>query len=413
MQELMQKAAAAREAARKMALAATAEKNAALLNMADALLAGQAEILAANREDIARAQAAGISAAMLDRLSLNEKRVQAMAQGVRQVAALPDPAGEKLEETTRPNGMSIQKVRVPLGVIGMIYEARPNVTVDSAALALKAGNAILLRGSASALSSNRCLTLIMQSALRESGLPAQAAQLLEEGGHEAVQAMMSLRGYIDVLIPRGGAKLIESVVENAKVPVIETGVGNCHIFVDESADFEMAKAVVLNAKTQRPAVCNAAETLIVHRAFPHFQALCQALLAAGVTLHGTEEVCALIPEALPAEEKDFAEEYLSLDMAVILCDSFSEAVAHIQRYSTGHTEVILTENAENAEKFLREIDAASVNWNVSSRFTDGFEFGFGAEIGISTQKLHARGPMGLRELCSYKYLVRGNGQIRG
>ena len=261
MQELMQKAATAREAARKMALAATAEKNAALLNMADALLAGQAEILAANREDIARAQAAGISAAMLDRLSLNEKRVQAMAQGVRQVAALPDPAGEKLEETTRPNGMSIQKVRVPLGVIGMIYEARPNVTVDSAALALKAGNAILLRGSASALSSNRCLTLIMQSALRESGLPAQAAQLLEEGGHEAVQAMMSLRGYIDVLIPRGGAKLIESVVENAKVPVIETGVGNCHIFVDESADFEMAKAVVLNAKTQRPAVCNAAETL--------------------------------------------------------------------------------------------------------------------------------------------------------
>ena len=402
MQELMQKAAAAREAARKMALAATAKKNAALLNMADALLAGQAEILAANREDIARAQAAGISAAMLDRLSLNEKRVQAMAQGVRQVAALPDPAGETLEETTRPNGMSIQKVRVPLGVIGMIYEARPNVTVDSAALALKAGNAILLRGSASALSSNRCLTLIMQSALRESGLPAQAAQLLEEGGHEAVQAMMSLRGYIDVLIPRGGAKLIESVVENAKVPVIETGVGNCHIFVDESADFEMAKAVVLNA-----------ETLIVHRAFPHFQALCQALLAAGVTLHGTEEVCALIPEALPAEEKDFAEEYLSLDMAVILCDSFSEAVAHIQRYSTGHTEVILTENAENAEKFLREIDAASVNWNVSSRFTDGFEFGLGAEIGISTQKLHARGPMGLRELCSYKYLVRGNGQIRG
>ena len=350
---------------------------------------------------------------MIDRLTLSPERILSVAEGVRSVALLADPVGETGEKTVRPNGMTIEKVRVPLGVIGMIYEARPNVTVDSAALALKSGNAILLRGSSSALSSNEKLVQIMRDALDMSEVPADAVQLITEGGHETVTEMMRLRGYIDVLIPRGSGRLISSVVENASVPVIETGVGNCHIFVDASADPEMAKRIVINAKTQRPAVCNAAETLIVHRNFPDFEGLCQALIDAGVTLHGTVEVCCRIPGARPASEKDFAEEYLSLDMAVILCASVGEAMEHIRRYSTGHTEVIVTEDASHAERFLAGIDSASVNWNVSSRFTDGFEFGFGAEIGISTQKLHARGPLGLRELCSYKYIVRGNGQIRG
>ena len=271
----------------------------------------------------------------------------------------------------------------------------------------------MLRGGKEAIRTNRILVRIMRDALDMSEVPADAVQLITEGGHETVTEMMRLRGYIDVLIPRGSGRLISSVVENASVPVIETGVGNCHIFVDARADPEMAKRIVINAKTQRPAVCNAAETLIVHRNFPDFEGLCQALIDAGVTLHGTVEVCCRIPGARPASEKDFAEEYLSLDMAVILCASVGEAMEHIRRYSTGHTEVIVTEDASHAERFLAGIDSASVNWNVSSRFTDGFEFGFGAEIGISTQKLHARGPLGLRELCSYKYIVRGNGQIRG
>ena len=413
MNELMTKATLAREAAPLIASCSAEAKNDALMRIADALIAHTDEIAEANRADVLRAREAGTSDAMIDRLTLSPERILSVAEGVRSVALLDDPVGETVEKTVRPNGMTIEKVRVPLGVIGMIYEARPNVTVDSAALALKSGNAILLRGSSSALSSNEKLVQIMRDALDMSEVPADAVQLITEGGHETVTEMMRLRGYIDVLIPRGSGRLISSVVENASVPVIETGVGNCHIFVDASADPEMAKRIVINAKTQRPAVCNAAETLIVHRNFPDFEGLCQALIDAGVTLHGTVEVCCRIPGARPASEKDFAEEYLSLDMAVILCASVGEAMEHIRRYSTGHTEVIVTEDASHAERFLAGIDSASVNWNVSIRFTDGFEFGFGAEIGISTQKLHARGPLGLRELCSYKYIVRGNGQIRG
>lgn len=409
-------ALSARSAQTTLALLPTEQKNSALHAVADALVGHTDEILSANAEDTAKARAAGTSPALIDRLSLSAKRINSVAEGVRQVAALPDPVGEVLEHTTRPNGLEISKVRVPMGVIGMIYEARPNVTVDSAALALKAGSAILLRGSSSAENSNTALCRVMRDALASTAVPPDCVSLITGGGHDAVNEMMRLRGYIDVLIPRGGAKLIQNVVLNSTVPVIETGVGNCHIFVDASAKPSDVAKIAVNAKAQRPGVCNAAETILFSRAFPDVAGVCRALADAGVTLHATKWVRDILDKegiaSVDATDGDFATEYLSLDIAVGDVADVDEAIAHIRKYTTGHTEAILTEDAANAEKFLNSIDAASVTHNASTRFTDGFEYGFGAEIGISTQKLHARGPLGLREICSFKYVVRGNGQIR-
>ncbi|MCQ2456644.1 MAG: glutamate-5-semialdehyde dehydrogenase [Clostridia bacterium] len=412
--KILEQAKAAKISSRVLACVTTDEKNRALGLIADALEKRCGEILAANALDVEAARAKGTSESMIDRLSLTGPRISAIAEGVRQVADLPDPVGEVVEKTTRPNGLVISKVRVPLGVIGMIYEARPNVTVDAAALTLKAGSAVLLRGSGSAMHSNETLVRVIRDALRETAIPEEAVDLIDGTSHDSVDEMMCLRGYIDLMIPRGGAGLIRRVVEGSRVPVLETGVGNCHVFVDETADADMAERIVINAKTQRPSVCNAAETLLVHRGRPDMlKRLCSALAENGVTVHGDEEVCSLIEGAVPATEKDFAEEFLSLDMAVKLVGSVDEAIEHITRYGTGHTEAIVTGSRENADHFVRSIDAAAVNVNASTRFTDGFEYGFGAEIGISTQKMHARGPLGLREITSYKYIVEGNGQIRG
>lgn len=419
MTELQQIAVAAREAQRVLALCTDEEKRDAILKIADALISRSAEILAANAADVARAEEAGTSEAMLDRLRLDERRIADIAEGARQVASLPDPVGEVIESFDRPNGLHISKVRVPLGVIGMIYEARPNVTVDSAVLALRSGNAILLRGSSSAEESNKAICAVMRDALSGSPVPADAVRGVFGGGHERVNELMKMRGYVDVLIPRGGDKLISSVVENSSVPVIETGVGNCHVYVDRSANVEMASKIAVNAKAQRPAVCNAAETILFHRDFPGIVKVCEALAAAGVILHADEEIASILAAAgfsgkvVLADEADFETEYKSLDIAAAAVGSTDEAIAHIRRYSTGHTECIISEDAAEAEKFIASIDSAVVDHNASTRFTDGFEFGFGAEIGISTQKLHARGPLGLRELCSFKYVVRGNGQVRG
>ena len=413
-ERILEQARAAKSASRVLACATTDEKNRALMLIADALEKRSGEILAANALDVDAARAKGTSESLIDRLSLTESRISAIAEGVRQMANLPDPVGEVVEQTTRPNGLVISKVRVPLGVIGMIYEARPNVTVDAAALTLKAGSAVLLRGSGSAVNSNETLVRVIRDALRETAIPEGAVDLIDGTSHDSVDEMMTLRGYIDLMIPRGGAGLIRRVVDGSRVPVLETGVGNCHIFVDETAEPEMAEKILINAKTQRPSVCNAAETLLVHRGRPDLlKKLCSALAENGVTVHGDEEVCSLIEGAVPATEKDFAEEFLSLDMAVKLVGSVDEAIEHITRYGTGHTEAIVTGSRENADLFVRSIDAAAVNVNASTRFTDGFEYGFGAEIGISTQKMHARGPLGLREITSYKYIVEGNGQIRG
>ena len=414
MSEITEKGALLREASRRLALCTTEEKNDALERIAAALEENAAEILKANAGDVEAGRAAGMSQSLQDRLLLTEKRIGDIAAAVRELIDLPDPVGEVLEQWTRPNGMTITKVRVPMGVIGMVYEARPNVTVDAATIALKTGSAILLRGSGSALGSNRALVRVMRRALTGSAVPEEAVQLIEDPSHDTVREMGQAVGIIDLLIPRGGAGLIQRVVRESAVPVIETGTGNCHIFVDASAKPDMAVAITLNAKTQRPSVCNAAETLLIHEAWPaaYRDRLLNALWDAGVTLHGDERTRALYPKMLPAGEKDWAEEYLDLEMAVKLVSGIEEAIGHITRYGTRHTETILTEDAENAARFQREVDAAVVNHNVSGRMTDGGVFGFGAEIGISTQKLHARGPMGLREICSYKYLVNGNGQVR-
>lgn len=411
MTEIMQKGDALKAAAAKLSLCTTEQKNNALLCIAEALIEQKDEILAANDKDIAAAKQNGMSEALLDRLRLTGERINDMANGVREIIELPDPIGEVLESFIRPNGMKIQKVRVPIGVIAMIYEARPNVTTDAAAIALKTGNAILLRGSGSAICSNTALCQVMQTALQSSDLPAEAVALITDTSHDSVEQLLHDRQHIDLLIPRGGAGLISYITQNATVPVIETGVGNCHIFVDESAVEDMARKIIINAKTQRPSVCNAAETLLLHRAFTGKDKIIAALRQAGVTLYGCKE-CVEQYNMLPAEEKDWATEYLDLAMAVKLVDGIDAAMEHIAAYGTHHTETILTENAENAERFLKGVDAAVVNHNVSSRMTDGGVFGFGAEIGISTQKLHARGPMGLKEITSYKYYVIGNGQIR-
>ena len=413
MKTLLESAAAAKAAAAAVAQLTTEEKNAALLAMADELEARCAEVLAANGADMARERANGMSEDMLDRLMLNEKRVADMALGLRQVAGLPDPVGEVLREWERPNGLRIRKVRVPMGVIGIIYEARPNVTVDAASLAFKAGSAILLRGSGSAYESNAALVSVMRSALEGRGITPDAVCLVEERGHDVVDKLLTLREYVDLIVPRGSARLINNAVEKATVPILQTGTGNCHVYIDESADYAMAEAITVNAKTQRTSVCNCAETLIMQEdwAERHGKALLKALTDRNVELHG-DEAAAKYAGMIPATEADWADEYLRLAMAVRIVPDVRAAVGHINRYGTKHTECIVTGSAESAEYFLNNVDAAVVNWNASTRFTDGFEFGFGAELGISTQKLHARGPMGLEEITSYKYQVIGTGQVR-
>ena len=414
MKTLIESAAAAKAASTVVAQLTTEQKNAALLAMADALESGMADILEANRADMERERANGMSEGMLDRLMLNENRVRDMAVGLRQVAELPDPIGEVMADWKRPNGLEIRKVRVPMGVIGIIYEARPNVTVDAASLAFKAGSAILLRGSGSAYESNAAEVRVMRAALESVGVTPNAVCLVEERGHDVVDKMLTLREYIDLIIPRGSARLINNAVNKATVPILQTGTGNCHVYVDESADYAMAEAITINAKTQRTSVCNAAETLLVQEnwAEKHLKALLKALTDRNVELHGDEPAARYAEGMIPATEADWADEYLRLAMAVKIVPDVKAAVEHINRYGTRHTECIVTEDGANADYFLKNVDAAVVDWNASTRFTDGFEFGFGAELGISTQKLHARGPMGLEEITSYKYLVIGTGQVR-
>ena len=412
-QQVHDAARRARVASRVLATLTTQAKNRALHAAADAVLAAADVVLAANAEDIETARAAGTAEAMIDRLALNPQRLDGIAAGLRQVAGLPDPVGEVLRGSTLPNGLQLRQQRVPLGVVGMVYESRPNVTVDAFGLALKSGNAALLRGSSSALESNRAVVTALREGLVASGLPADAVQLVE-GGREVTDEMTAARGLVDVLIPRGGAGLINAVVEGSKVPVIETGTGNCHLFVDASADHDQALALLLNAKTQRPSVCNALETLLVHAdAAPTFlpRAL-EALADAGVTVHGTPAVVAYSDAVVPATEDEFDAEYLSLDLACAIVPDLDAALDHIRAHSTGHSETIVTADLAAAERFAAEVDAAAVLVNASSRFVDGGEFGFGAEIGISTQKLHARGPMALPEMTSTKYLVTGSGQTR-
>ena len=408
----------AREAAAALRLLTRHEKDTALLAMADALNAGAPEIVAANELDVARAREAGTAAALIDRLTLTGARIADIAQALRDVAGLPDPVGEVIRGYTLPNGLQVRQVRVPLGVVGMIYEARPNVTIDAAGLCLKSGNASLLRGSSSAASSNEALTRIMRESLSESGLPADSVQMVPGDSHESVKYLMTARGLVDVLIPRGGESLIRSVVDNSTVPVIETGVGNCHVYVDKDADIDKAIAIVLNSKAQRVSVCNAAETLLVHReiASAFLPRALVALREANVTIHGDAafEGYALDAgiEFLSVTDEDWAAEYYSLDLAAGVVDSIDDAIAHIRRWSSGHTEAIVTDSQSAAQRFVAGVDSAAVMVNASTRFTDGGEFGFGAEIGISTQKLHARGPMGLTELTTTTYVVTGDGHIR-
>jgi len=414
---VLQTAARAREAAAVLATRSRADKDGALHAMADALVAETTSILVANEEDVHRAREAGTAESLVDRLRLDPGRVAAMADGLRDVAGLVDPCGEVVRGYTLPNGLELRQVRVPLGVVGIIYEARPNVTADAAGLCLKSGNAVLLRGSSSARASNARIIDVLREAVASAGLPADAVQGVPGEGREAVGHLMRARGLVDVLIPRGGAGLIQQVVQESTVPVIETGVGNCHVYVDADADLDMALSIVLNAKTQRPSVCNAAESLLVHRdvAAQFVPAVVKQLAAAGVTVHGDPGVRQYAEDAgavVAAEEQDFDAEYLSLDISAAVVGSLDEAVEHIRRHGSGHTEAIVTRSQQAAQRFVQTVDAAAVVVNASTRFTDGGEFGFGAEIGISTQKLHARGPMGLPELTSTKYVVTGAGQVR-
>ncbi|GAA5150234.1 glutamate-5-semialdehyde dehydrogenase [Nocardioides marinquilinus] len=406
-------AARARVASHDLALATRATKDAALHAMADALVAATDDVLAANADDVARAEDAGTPANVVDRLRLTDDRVAAMAQGLREVAGLPDPVGEVVRGSTLANGLELRQVRVPFGVVGMIYEARPNVTADAAGICLKAGSAVLLRGSASAASSNAAIIEVLREAVARAGLPADVVQLVPADSRDTVKALMRARGLVDVLIPRGGAGLIQSVVEESTVPVIETGVGNCHVYVDAAADPDQAVEVVLNAKTHRTSVCNAAESLLVHADLVDtlLPRLVTALQDAGVVVHG-DETAARLPGVVPATDDDHAAEYLSMDISVAVVADLDAAVAHLRRFSSGHTEAILTRDQAAARRFVAAVDAAAVVVNASTRFTDGGEFGFGAEIGISTQKLHARGPMGLPEMTSTKYVVTGDGHVR-
>jgi glutamate-5-semialdehyde dehydrogenase len=402
----------ARKAAVELSRAPRSVKDAGLHAMADALGKAETAVLEANAADIARAEGAGTGSALIDRLRLNADRIAAMADGLRALASLPDPVGDVVRGWTNANGVQVRQVRVPFGVVGIIYEARPNVTADAAGICLKSGNAVLLRGSSSAAESNAAIVEALQAGLADAGLSTDAIQLVP-GPRAVTSELMAARGLIDLLIPRGGAGLIETVVMGSQVPVIETGVGNCHLYVDAAADEEMALDILLNAKTQRPSVCNAVETLLVHAdvAGTFLPRALRALLAAGVAVHGDARVNAYGP-VVPAEESDFTTEYLSMDIAASIVDSIDGALHHIRRYGTGHSETIVTDSASAAQRFCAEVDAAAVLVNASSRFVDGGEFGFGAEIGISTQKLHARGPMGLPEMTTTKYVVTGSGQVR-
>lgn len=404
----------ARVAAGALALATRASKDAGLHAMADALLARTDEVLAGNQQDLAAAEQAGLPPTIRDRLALDRSRIEDAAEGLRQLAALPDPVGEVVRGSTLANGLQLHEVRVPFGVIGIIYEGRPNVTVDAAGICLKSGNAVLLRGSSSAARSNAALVAVLRDGLAGAGLPADAVQLLDASSRDSAKQLMRARGLVDVLIPRGGASLIQSVVQESTVPVIETGIGNCHVYVDAHADLAMALEILLNAKTQRPSVCNAAESLLVHEAVAakFLPRALAALAGAGVTVHGDEQVRRYDQRVLPATEEDYATEYLSLDISAAVVDSLDAAVAHIARYGSAHSEAIVTDSAAAAREFTARVDSAAVLVNASTRFTDGGEFGFGAEIGISTQKLHARGPMGLPELTSTKFVVTGAGHTR-
>ncbi|MFC4184380.1 glutamate-5-semialdehyde dehydrogenase [Saccharococcus thermophilus] len=412
MNELLTKAERLQQAAKTLALLSTEEKNEALTRIAEALMKQKEWILQENEKDVALGKEQGLSPALIDRLQLTDERIEQIVDGVRQVAGLPDPIGEIIDEWTRPNGLRIQTVRVPLGVIGMVYEARPNVTVDAASLCLKTGNAVLLRGSSSALHSNKALVHVMKEALRDIAVPADAIQLLEDTSREAAQQMFRLNRYLDVLIPRGGAGLIRSVIENATVPVLETGVGNCHIFIDESAQKQMAIDIVLNAKLQRPSVCNAVETVLIHQNWPYISELIETLHDRGVELRGDSQLASSYSFIQQATETDWSTEYLAPILAIKLVQDVKEAVDHINRYGTKHSEAIISEQNDNVRFFFQAIDAAVLYHNASTRFTDGEQFGYGAEIGISTQKLHARGPMGLRAITTTKSLVYGTGQIR-
>ena len=413
MTELQKMGAAAKEAAAVLRTAGE-KKRRALLEAAQALRAETARILEANALDLAAARESGMRDAMLDRLTLTAARVEAMAQGVEDVAAQRDPVGRVLSGETRPNGLKIEKITVPMGVIGIIVEARPNVTSDAAALCLMAGSAVILRGGKEALHSNTAVTAVLQEALARTGLPREAVQLVRDTSRESSREMMGLVGYLDLLIPRGGAGLIRAVVENARVPVIETGVGNCHVYVDETADVDMAAEIIFNAKTSRPSVCNAIETILVHEKIAEkaLPAIAARLREKQVELRGDSRTREILPEALPAAEADWETEYLDYILAVRVVENLNEAVAHIARYSSGHSECIVTRDFRAAEEFTARVDSAAVYVNASTRFTDGGEMGLGAEIGISTQKLHARGPMGLNEIVSYKYVIRGDGQVR-
>lgn len=404
----------AKEAAKTVQYLGQERKNEGLCMAAEELLIQQKYLLAENEKDIQAAKINGMKDSLVDRLRLTQKRIEGMAEGLRQIAGLPDPIGEVISMNERPNGLKIGRRRVPLGVVGIIYESRPNVTADAFGLCLKTGNVTILRGGKDAIHSNIAISKVLKEGLKKAGITEDAIILVEDTAREHVEEMMRLRGYIDVLIPRGGKQLIDNVVNHSTVPVIETGTGNCHIYVDEYADVEMAANIIENAKTQRTGVCNACESLVVHERIAEkaLPVICRRLLAKGVEIRGDERACAVIPEMKAAMEEDWGTEYLDLIISVKTVDSFDEAVEHINRYNTGHSEAIITDNYQNALKFQDRIDAAAVYVNASTRFTDGFEFGFCAEIGISTQKLHARGPMGLEALTTSKYIIFGNGQVR-
>ncbi|QHS24591.1 glutamate-5-semialdehyde dehydrogenase [Virgibacillus sp. MSP4-1] len=414
MSELMQKAERAKNAAPLLAKATTEQKNKALQLISDQLIKEQAFLLEENKKDLTAGKDNGISDSLLDRLMLDESRIRDMSAALIELTELEDPIGALLEEWERPNGLTISQIRVPLGVVGMIYEARPNVTVDASNLCLKTGNAVLLRGSSTAIHSNKAIVKVIHHALEMSELPVDSVQLLEDTSRETASKMFQLNQYLDVLIPRGSAKLIQTVVQNSTVPVLETGAGNCHVYIDDTADPTMAFDIAINAKTQRPSVCNACETILVQSdwASRHLTDLVTELQQNGVQIHGDETVQQLGMNVIPASTEDWGTEYLALEVAIKVVENVDEAITHINQYGTKHSEAIVSSTAEHAEQFLNEIDAAAVYHNASTRFTDGFEFGFGAEIGISTQKLHARGPMGLSALTSTKYMVKGKGQIK-
>lgn len=411
LEEMGQKAQAAKY---ELAKISAVEKNKALLQAARLLTERTEQILAANDKDLRTGEANGMHPGMLDRLRLNSKRLEAMAEGLRQIALLEDPVGEILEAFDRPNGLHIEKRRVPMGVIGIIYESRPNVTADAFGLCFKTGNAVILKGGSDAIHSNAAITAVIRKALEESRITPDAVQLITDTDRAVTAQFMKLNRYVDVLIPRGGAGLIRAVVDNSTIPVIETGTGNCHIYVDKDGDVEKAVPIIINAKTQRIGVCNACESLLIHKGIREMllPRLGAALKEYHVEIRGDEQVLSILPEAVAATEEDYGREYLDYILSIKTVAGVEEAIAHINKYNTGHSDAIITENKETADSFLKQVDSACVYVNASTRFTDGFEFGFGAEIGISTQKLHARGPMGLKELTSYKYTVVGNGQVR-